>query len=393
MDPLENPYTPHAGSAPKELVGRDELLEQFRVLVGRLSRGYTEQSMIIRGLRGVGKTVLLNAFESMAEDNGFLTYFHEITPETRLLTALVNDAQHALGQLRLSAKMKERVRAALGHLSTITLAGPEGIELSVDLKAAGEAALTEDLTRLFVELGRIAQDKGTGVAFFLDEVQFVREDEYRALISALHRSTQKSLPIALAAAGLPQIPRLSGDARSYAERLFTFPEIGRLNDTDTRSAFAGPANDQGVSYSEDAMTEAVHWTDGYPFYIQQLGKHSWNKASASPVDLDVVCAAVPAAQAALDGSIYEVRIQRATQHERRYMRAMAEIGSGPYRSGVVAAKLGKSTTDVSRLRQSLLDKGLVYATEDFGFVEFTVPRFDEFMRRYMAYKPPPRKRS
>lgn len=393
MDPLDNPYTPIAGSAPKDLVGRSAQLEQFRVLVGRLKRGHTDQSMIVRGLRGVGKTVLLNACESLAESERFLTYYHELTPETRLAPTLVSDVQRALGQLKLSKRVADHFRTALAYLSTVTFTGPEGIEMSIDLSKATEASLTEDLTQLFVEAGQIAQQEERGIAFFLDEIQFVREDEYRALISALHRTTQKKLPIALAAAGLPQIPRLSGDARSYAERLFTFPEIGRLSDEDCRAALVGPAAAQGVSYTDEAIAEAVAWTGGYPFYLQQLGKHAWNQAPTSPITAEVVRSAMGAAQAALDTSIYEVRIQRATQHERRYMRAMAELGAGPYRSGAVAQKLGKSTTDVSRFRQSLLDKGLIYATEDYGHVDFTVPRFDEFMRRYMSYRAPARRRT
>ncbi|MGH2797470.1 MAG: hypothetical protein ACRDM0_07295 [Thermoleophilaceae bacterium] len=220
------------------------------------------------------------------------------------------------------------------------------------------------------------------------------EVEYRAVVSALHRATQKNMPITLAAAGLPQIPRLTGEARSYAERLFTFPVIANLLEDDARAALVEPARQQGVEYVEDAVELALSWTEGYPFYIQQLGKHAWNLANESPITPADIEAAMPAAQTALDSSIYEVRVQRATDQERRYMRAMAELGRGPYRSGAVAAALGKKTAAVSMIRQRLLDKGLVYATEDYGYVDFTVPRFAEFMVRYMPYRArrPPRKR-
>jgi AAA ATPase domain len=388
MDPIGNPYTPNAGSRPPELAGRAGELEQFRVLVGRLKRGTTEQSMIIRGLRGVGKTVLLNAFEDRAESEGFLTYYHELTPDSSLVAKIARDAQSALARLKLSARAVQGVRAALEHLGTITLTGPEGIGLAVDLRNADEGTIAGDLSELFLALGAAAAGKSSGVVFLLDEVQFVKEIEYRSLISALHRATQKNMPITAAAAGLPQIPRLTGEARSYAERLFTFPVIGGLLEPDARAALVEPARHQQVDFEPEAVELALTWTRGYPFYIQQLGKHAWNLAKVSPITMGDVQAAIPVAQRALDTSIYEVRIQRATREGRRYMRAMAELGEGPYRSGEVAAKLGRRTPEVSMTRQHLIDKGLAYATEDYGHVDFTVPRFDEFMRRHMPYRAP-----
>ncbi len=381
MDPVKNPYTPNAGSRPAALAGRDAQLEQFRVLIGRLKGGSTDQSMIIRGLRGVGKTVLLNAFEDRAEAEGFLTYYHELTPESGLLSEIARDAQVALTRLDLGKRVTASVRDALGHLSAIKITGPEGIEISLDLKRADEAALTRELSDLFVALGGAARSKSRGVCSLIDEVQFADEVEFRAVISALHRATQRSLPITMAAAGLPQIPRLTGEARSYAERLFDFPVIANLDADAATAALVGPAHVRDVEYDSDALREALEWTGGYPFYLQQLGKHAWNLAERSPIDAAVIAAAIPAAQAALDSSIYQVRVQRATEAERGYMRAMAELGAGPYRSGEVARKAGKSTTALSQIRQRLLDKGLVYATEDYGHVDFTIPRFDEFMRR------------
>jgi len=383
MDPVRNPYTPNAGSRPPELAGRDGELEQFRVLVGRLKRGATEQSMIIRGLRGVGKTVLLNAFEDRAESEGFLSYYHELTPDSSLVGEIVRDAEGALARLKLSARALKTMREAFGHLATIRLTGPEGIGLAVDIHKADEGTIARDLSELFLALGAAAASRTSGVVFLLDEVQFISEIEYRSLISALHRATQKNMPITVAAAGLPQIPRLTGEARSYAERLFTFPVIASLSEKDARAALIEPARHQQVAYEEGAVARALSWTRGYPFYIQQLGKHAWNLAERSPITREDVEAAIPIAQAALDTSIYEVRIQRVAEQERSYMRAMAELGEGPYKSGDVAAKLGRRTSEVSMTRQRLLDKGLAYATEDYGHVDFTVPRFDEFMRRYM----------
>jgi hypothetical protein len=388
MDPIKNPYTPNAGSRPPELAGRDAELEQFRVLLGRLKDGRTEQSMIIRGLRGVGKTVLLNTFEDQAEAEGFFTYYHELTPGAGLVRELARDAQVALGRLKLSARMVTSIRAALDQLSTIKVTGPEGIGLSVDLRRADEATLSSDLSQLFLELGRASRGRIGGVVFVLDEVQFADPVQFRALIGALHRVTQRNLPITLVAAGLPQIPKLTGEARSYAERLFTFPVIGNLERDDAAAALVEPVRAQGVEYDDDALALALDWTAGYPFYIQQLGKHAWNLAARSPITSAVIESAKPVAQKSLDNTMYEIRVQRATDAERRYMRAMAELGSGPYKTGDVARKVGKTTTALSPVRQSLLDKGLVYATEDYGYLDFTAPRFDEFMRRFMPYRPP-----
>lgn len=383
MDPVKNPYTPNAGSRPPELAGRDEQLEQFQILVARVKSGQTEQSIIAKGLRGVGKTVLLNAFEDMAESEGFLTYYHELTDESSLVEELARDTERALGRLRLSEKLAQKVRDGLAHLRTIRITGPEGIGIEVDLRKASEGTVTADLTDLFLELGAAAKEKKSGVIFFLDEVQFVDEMHYRALISALHRCNQKGLPISAAAAGLPQIPRLTGEARSYAERLFDFPTIANLDPEAATAALVEPARAQGVDYEDDAVDLALEWTDGYPFYIQQIGKHAWNQAAASPITRADVEEALPAAQAALDRAIYEVRVQRATASERKYMRTMAELGEGPYQSGAVARKLGQRSTAVSTVRQRLIDKGLIYATEDYGYVDFSVPRFAEFMRRHM----------
>jgi hypothetical protein len=388
MDPIKNPYTPNAGSRPPALAGRRAELEQFRVLVGRLARGATEQSMIVRGLRGVGKTALLNIFEDQAENAGFLTFYHELTPQTGLAGELARDTQIALSRLKLTAKMLATIRGALEQLQSIKLSGPDGIGLSIDLRRADEATLASDLTQLFLQLGQAAREAKSGVVFLLDEVQFAEPAQFRAVISALHRATQRNLPITLAAAGLPQIPKLTGEARSYAERLFTFPVIGNLAQEDAEAALVEPAQAHEVSFEDDAVAVALDWTAGYPFYIQQLGKHAWNLASASPISLEVIEHAKPAAQAALDQTMYEVRMQRATNTERRYMRAMAELGPGPYRSGDVACAAGKPTTALSPVRQSLLEKGLIYATEDYGHIDFTVPRFDEYLRRQLTYRPP-----
>lgn len=388
MDPIANPYTPNAGSRPPELAGRDGELEQFRILIGRLSAGRSDQSMIIRGLRGMGKTVLLNAFEDQAESENFMTFYHELTPDSNLIAEIARDVQAAMSRLKLSAKAAEKFRNAISHLGTIRLTGPDGFGIAVDLRKADEGTITGEISQLFLALGEAARAKSTGIVFLFDEVQFVREVEYRSVVSALHRANQKNMPITLVAAGLPQIPRLTGEARSYAERLFTFPFIGNLDAKDAEIAIVEPARAQGVDYEKQALARALEWTGGYPFYIQQLGKHAWNIARDSKITLADVEQAIPVAQESLDTSIYEVRIQRTTDEEKRYMQAMAELGVGPYKSGQVASKLGRKTAAISVVRQRLLDKGLIYATEDFGHVDFTVPRFGEFMARRMPFREP-----
>ena len=240
MDPIKNPYTPNAGSRPPALAGRHAELEQFRVLVGRLTRGATEQSMIVRGLRGVGKTALLNIFEDQAEDAGFVTFYHELTPQTGLAGELARDTQIALSRLKLTAKMLARIQARSVNCSRSSSPARGGIGLSVDLRRADEATLSSDLTQLFLQLGDAARENNSGVVFLLDEVQFAEPAQFRAVLSALHRATQRSLPVTLAAAGLPQIPKLTGQARSYAERLFTFPVIGNLSQQDAEAARVGP---------------------------------------------------------------------------------------------------------------------------------------------------------
>jgi hypothetical protein len=329
VDPIKNPYTPGAGTRPSELAGRDEEIENFRVLLARVRAGRSEQSQIITGLRGVGKTVLLNTFENQAEDAGYHTAFRELTQESNLPELLAIDVQRLLRELKLSAKAASVVRAGLSTLSAFTLKDPNGFELTIDVRKVSEQRLTDDFVELFLQLGSAAKAKNVGIVFFMDEIQFVKEEEFRALITALHRASQKQLPLTLAAAGLPQIPRLAGEARSYAERLFRFPRIGALEGSAARAALVVPAEREGVDYEEPAVNRALELTQGYPFYLQEFGKHIWNLAPGSPVTIQNVDDALPRAEESLDRGIYEVRIQRATAKERRYLRAMAELATDP----------------------------------------------------------------
>lgn len=385
MDPVRNPYTPGAGSRPPVLSGRDEQLETFRVLLKRLELGRPEKSMIITGLRGVGKTVLLNTFEGIAEETGFKTAKTEITHDTDFTSMIARMVRRALLSLSALDRMKDRARRAVGILKAFTVRFPNGPEIGFDIDAitgqADSGNLGEDLSDLFVGLGEAAQEHGTGVAFLIDEIQFLERTELEALIAALHQAAQRSLPITLVGAGLPQLPALAGAAKSYAERLFDFPMIGRLDEESAKLAFERPAEEEGVIV-EAAATEAIlTYTESYPYFLQEYGRHVWNLARGNEITHDDVQRAETTVELQLDENFFRVRVARVTNAELRYLAAMAELGSGPYRSGEIATQLDRrGPENVAPTRARLIEKGLIYSPAH-GLNEFTVPQFDKFMRR------------
>lgn len=385
MDPVRNPYAPGAGSRPPALAGRDTELETFRVLLERLRHGRPEKSMIITGLRGVGKTVLLNTFGSIAEDARFATAFTEITHETEFRPLMARLVRRALLSLSPVDRMKERARRAAAVFKAFTLKLPDGPEISVDVEAAlGRADsgdLGEDLADLFVALGGAADDHDSGVVFLFDEIQFLERAELEALIAALHRTAQQALPITLVGAGLPQIPELTGAAKSYSERLFDFPRIGSLSPEAARQALVIPARDEGAEYEEAAVEEIVQFTEGYPYFLQEFGKHVWNIAEEPTITHEAALNARQAVQLQLDENFFRVRAARCTNAELEYMRAMAAMGDGPYRSGDIATKLGRpGPQNVAPTRSRLIEKGLIFSPSH-GLSEFTVPQFADFLRR------------
>lgn len=382
MDPLDNPYSPGAGVAPEKLPGRGDELTQFGLSLARMRRGRAEQSVIVTGLRGVGKTVLLNRFEEIAVANDFIPFYHELTPDADLLPLIGRDLKTALLRLKLSAKAKESLRAALAHLSMLKVTVADDVEISILPGIGDEQVLTADLTDLFLEIGAAARERDQGIAFLLDELQFISEVEYRALISALHRANcQRRLPITMAAGGLPQIPKLSGEARSYAERLFQFRAIGKLARVDAEQALVEPAGELGVAYSRGALAAALEWSDDYPFFLQLIGKYCWNAAAKSPISEPDVKQAVKLAQDDLDNGFYRVRLQRVSPEELRYLRAMASLGSGPYVAGDIIKAFKKTHQQSAPIRQRLIEKGLIYPTEEHGRSDFTVPGFAAFLNR------------
>ncbi len=385
MDALRNPYTPGAGTPPPALTGRDPELEQFNLLLGRLEAGRPEQSLLITGLRGVGKTVLLDAFEGIAIERGWYASFTEITSDTRLAKVIATMAREALLDLRRIERVKETARRALAILKAFTISTGIGLEIRVELDVeegiADSGDLGRDLGDLLTVVGEVAIEGGRGVVFLLDEVQYLGRRDFEALIAGMHRASRRSLPITVVGAGLPMLPRLAGEAKSYAERLFVFPHIGALSDEAARVALVEPAAEEGVTIEPEALERMLAYTGRYPYFIQQYGKHAWLTGKNDVIDVDAVERAHELVRSVLDADFFHVRFERATALEQRYLAAMATLGDGPRSSGDVTRALGyASTTETGTIRDSLIKKGLIYSPRH-GEVDFTVPLFGDFMRR------------
>lgn len=389
MDPVSNPFAPGAGTPPPELAGRDALRETVRVALERVQRGLPTKSVLMVGLRGVGKTVLLDRMRDDAIASG-ITAVRIEAPENRSLPALLApELRIALLRLSRNARAKDLATRALRGLAGFAkgLKARYGdIEVGFDFDPepglADNGDLEHDLQALLEAAGMAAQKAGTALALFIDELQYVEEEQLAALITALHRAAQRRLPVVLVGAGLPQLRGRMGNAKSYAERLFDFPEIGPLAPDAVRYAIEKPANDQGVDVAPNALDHIVRETLGYPYFVQEWGKHSWDVASRSPITEADTRAATALAVAALDESFFRVRFDRLTPAEKRYLRAMAELGPGPHRSGDVAQEVGRDVTALGPVRGKLIAKGMIWSPQH-GDTAFTVPLFDEFMRRVM----------
>ncbi len=387
MDPVTNPFAPGAGTPPPELAGRDDLRETVRVALERVRRGLPTKSILMIGLRGVGKTVLLDRMRDDAESAGFQTLRVE-APEGRSLPAiLAPQLRQALLRLSRTEKAKDLSVRALRGLAGFAKALKvkyQDIEVGLDFDPepglADNGDLEHDLQALLEVVGAAAQGAGTALVLFVDELQYVEEEELAALITALHRTAQRRLPVVLVGAGLPQLRGQMGRAKSYAERLFDFPEIGPLSEAAARIAIAKPLQEQGIAMNEDALREIVQQTHGYPYFLQEWGKHAWDVATASPITRSDVERASMEAVAALDESFFRVRFDRLTPLEKKYLRAMAELGPGPHRSGDIAEQLGRQVTSLGPTRGQLIAKGMIWSPNH-GDTAFTVPLFDEFMRR------------
>lgn len=335
------------------------------------------------GLRGVGKTVLLNRFHEIARDEELQVAYIE-APESGDFRRLLATRLRAILLGMDEGPVSRAVTRALGTLKSFAYTLPDGSSISIDIDAlrgrADSGVLSEDITDLLVATGEAAKDRGVGVVIAIDEVQYLSSEELAAMITAIHRTVQLSLPVMLVGAGLPQLPGLAGEAKSYAERLFDFPRIGSLDSDDAKAVLSLPVEQHGVEFTGGALEQILDATAGYPYFLQEWGYHVWNVATSSPISADDVRVAAPEVQQQLDENFFLVRMDRLTPAEREYLRAMATLGAGPHRSGDIAAELGVKVESVAPRRSGLIRKGMIYSPAH-GDTAFTVPLFDDFLRR------------
>lgn len=389
MDRRTNPYAPGAGTPPPELVGRDTLIEDAEIALHRLGNGLAAKSLLMVGLRGVGKTVLLNRILLDAEARDCAAVLIEAPEDRSLPAALAGPLNSVLLQLSRSAAASELARRARRSLASFVRAmkvSYEDITVSIDLEGeegvADSGDLDTDLTALLQVAGEAARARHTVLVLFIDEMQYVDRQELGALITALHRVAQRRLPVALIGSGLPQLVAHVGVAKSYAERMFSFPEIGPLHGDAARQALQAPANRLGVAYQPDALEEILRITEGYPYFLQEWGSACWTVADGPNVTRADVDAASPVAIAELDSTFFRVRFERTTPFERRYLWAMAELGPGPHRSGEIANAMSRPVQRVAPTRSNLIGKGMIYSPAH-GETAFTVPLFDQYLKRTM----------
>jgi hypothetical protein len=389
MDPIKNPFSPGAGAPPPELVGRDPILEQARVLLGRVRQRRAEKSMLLTGLRGVGKTVLLNEIERQATSAGYRTIFieaHEGKPLGPLLAPYLRSTLYELDRIAGAGdKAKRALRVLRGFLGSLKISYADieiGLDVDPEKGTADSGDLEIDLPNLLVALGEAAEERGSAVAILIDEVQYFAEKELGALIMAMHKVQQRQVPVVLLGAGLPILPGLAGESKSYAERLFSFPEVGALIEQDAAKALREPAQNAGVFFEQDALDEIYKLTKGYPYFLQEWGYQSWNQAPTNHITPGVVRTATATVIERLDQNFFRVRFDRLTPSEKRFLRAMAELGPSAQRTGDIADALAVKVTSLGPVRAKLISKGMVYSPGH-GEMAFTVPLFDEFMRRVM----------
>ena len=387
MDRLSNPYVPGAGLQPPELAGRQGLLRDASVDMDRVLAGRPAKGLILLGLRGVGKTVLLNRLRALAKDKGFCTIRLEAPEGDTLPEQLAPALRHTLYSLDLRRAASHQLHRAASVLTNFANAfkvtvGDFGFGVDVTPGEGDTGNLEQDLPSLLVATARAAAERETAVGLFIDEVQYLSSQELAAVIVACHEIAQENLPFLFMGAGLPQIAALAGKAKSYAERLFNYPDIGSLKADDARSALVKPAEAEGVSFESGAVDEILSAAQNFPYFIQEWGYQVWNAAPSSPVTADMVRTATPDVVEQLDMNFFRVRFDRLTPLEQKYLRAMAELGPGPHATGEISDTLGVRTASVATVRQRLIAKGMVWSQRH-GETGFTVPMFDAFMKRQM----------
>ncbi len=389
MNPISNPFAPGAGTPPPELAGRDALRETIRIAIERSRAGRPARSVLMVGLRGVGKTVLLDRMRDDAEGSGVHTIRIEAPEERSLPALLAPQLRVALIRLSKLAQAKDLavrgLRALAGFVKGLKVTYGD-IEVGLDYEAeaglADNGDLEHDLQALLETAGTAAKAAGTALVIFIDELQYVPEAQLAALITAMHRCAQRQVPVLLVGAGLPQLRGRMGNTKSYAERLFEFPEVGALTPDDAALAIEKPIHTEGADITSAAVEKILADTRCYPYFLQEWGQRSWEAAAESPIELEDVTQASSTAVAALDESFFRVRFDRLTPQEKRYLRAMAQLGPGPHRSGAIAECLDREVSSLGPVRSSLITKGMIWSPSH-GDTAFTVPLFDEFMRRIM----------
>jgi hypothetical protein len=395
MDPVRNPYAPGAGQRPPELAGRDRELRQFEVTLERVAVGRPERSMVLSGLRGVGKTVLLNALRGQAVKRAWGTGKLEARPDQSLRLPLAQAMNAAVRELAHRHRDADRVETVAGVLKSFALRTrvedrrgmPPAALIGADVPAvkgrADSGDLELDLVELFTDVADLARDLGVGIAVFIDEMQDISTTELAALCGACHEISQQGAPLVVVGAGLPHLPVALAASKSYAERLFRYVVVDRLPRPMADRALLVPAGTEDVDYEPQALDELYALTDGYPYFVQAYGKVTWDAAVASPIRLADVHAAAPEAEAELAVGFFGARYDRATPAERDYMRAMADLAAhqddGAVTTAEIAKTLGRRPQSLSPARDGLIKKGLVYSSER-GTVAFTVPHFGRFLR-------------
>jgi len=389
---MQNPFSPGAGSPPPELAGRGPLLEQARVTLGRVKAGRPERSVLLVGLRGVGKTVLLNKVRELASGfdyHAVLIEAHERKPLAALLLPPLRQVLISLDRMaQISQKAKRGLRVLKSFFDGLKLKYHDieiGIDVDPETGTADSGSLEADLAEVFVAVGEAAADRHTAVALIIDEMQYLNEEELSALIMAMHQISQRQLPVVLVGAGLPQLVALAGRSKSYAERLFQFPEVGALEPIDAAEAVQEPVQEQGVRFTEAALQEIILQTRGYPYFLQEWGYQSWNLADRSPIGIEVIHHATRESIRRLDANFFRVRFDRLTPREKDYLRALADLGDTAQRSGDIAERLKVKVQSIAPVRNGLIKKGMIYSPAH-GDTTFTVPLFSDFMKRIMPVK-------
>lgn len=388
-----NPFAPGAGAFPPTLVGRDEILKSALLALARLKRGYYAKSMLIVGLRGTGKTVLLHEIAEMSGRENYHVVMTEAYEKKPLPALLLPELRRILFALNLGERISEKAKKALrvlkSFVSSVKLKAYDaelGIDINPERGTADSGDLESDLAQVFIALGEAAKDRGTAIAVIIDELQYLNDEELSAIIMSMHKMAQNALPVVLIGAGLPQLVGKTGQAKSYAERMFEYPELGALKKEDAKAALQIPVGKAGVDFTEEALDEIFRVTEGYPYFLQEWGYQTWNLADSPLIDIEIAKRATEISIPRLDKNFFRVRFDRLTPREKDYLRALAELGGDSRRSGDIAEVLGLNVQSVASLRSGLIKKGMIYAPSH-GETAFTVPLFEKFMKRVMPEKP------